>query len=258
MATLIALDIGNTLIHIGIFEGKKLIKDFLFSTRKEATVYDYGSLLDTSLSPFLKNVEGMIISSVVPPLTPRFLEWGRGKLATEPMVVRTSLDTGIKILYQKPEEMGADRIANAVAGYYLYGGPVIILDFGTAFTIDVVSSRGEYLGGCICPGISLSLNALTEKAALLTPVSLTLPTPLVGKTTGDSIRSGVLHGFASLAERMVEKISKELRYKEPRVIITGGEGKWMDRVTSLEHIFDPYLTLRGLQIIYERNKGGRK
>ena len=252
---IIAIDIGNTIIDVGAFENEKIIERVKISTDKRKTKFEYKSLLLPYLSSFKENVEGAIISSVVPQLTQRFTslakeEWGNY------LEVNSNLFTGLKILYKKPEELGADRIANAVGVTHHYSLPAIVVDFGTALAIEVIDEGKKYLGGVIIPGISISLNSLYEKTSLLHPVELSIPNSLIGENTNESIQSGVIYGYASLIEGMVKKLSYPLKRK-PEVIFTGGESDIISPVVKIEHILDSLLTLKGLKALFEMNKGGK-
>ena len=251
---IIAIDIGNTIIDVGIFQGNQIIKRVKLSTRKEATKSEYASLLYPYISPFKGKIKGAIISCVVPTLTSRFVELAK-EWNEKVLVVNGSISTGLKILYQRVEELGADRIADAVAVIHYYSLPAIVVDFGTALTIEVITEKREYLGGVIIPGMSISLSSLYEKTSLLSPVRLSIPDSMIGKNTSESIRAGIIYGYASLVEGMVKKLSS-IFSKNPQVIFTGGDSELISQVVEIEHIVDPLLTLKGLKILFEINKGG--
>ncbi len=256
---LLALDIGNTQIVAGVFRGARLRGQWRLSTdlRKTADQYaiELGQCLALHRSVFsLRSVNGMIVSSVVPPLTPVFEEMGRRFLGRSPMFVTHELKTGIKIAYHHPGDVGADRIVNAAAAFHRYGGPVVILDFGTATTVCAVTASGEYLGGAIAPGIMISSEALFQRASKLPRVELRRPDSVIGRDTTESIQSGVIYGFAGMADGLVARFKKELGHKT-RVIATGGMA---GLVAEASHEIDevvPSLTLDGLQLIYEMNRG---
>ncbi|MCD6219267.1 type III pantothenate kinase [Candidatus Calescamantes bacterium] len=250
---IIAIDIGNTIIDVGIFQGNQIIKRVKLSTRKEATKSEYASLLYPYISQFKGKIKGAIISCVVPTLTSRFVELAK-EWSQKVLVVNGSISTGLKILY-KIEELGADRIADAVAVIHYYSLPAIVVDFGTALTIEVITEKREYLGGVIIPGMSISLSSLYEKTSLLSPVRLSIPDSMIGKNTSESIRAGIIYGYASLVEGMVKKLSS-IFSKNPQVIFTGGDSELISQVVEIEHIVDPLLTLKGLKILFEINKGG--
>jgi type III pantothenate kinase len=252
---LLAIDIGNTSIVLGVFEDERLLSSWRLSSRADRTSDEYGTLiLDLLTINELKAgvIDGIILSSVVPPLTPVFEEMSEKYFTKKPMIVSSKLDTGIKILYKKPEEVGADRIVNASAAYHLYGGPIIIVDFGTATTFCYVTSKGEYLGGVISPGLKISAEALFERAAKLPRVSLTRPSKIIGDDTVTAMQAGLIIGHAGMVDRIVEEIKAYIG-ENPYVIATGGlaeiiapESKTIKEVTTS-------LTLEGLRIIYNRN-----
>ncbi len=252
---LLAIDVGNTQTVIGLFENKNLRCFFRISTDKDKTadeltfiVADLLALKDLSL----KNITAVILSSVVPTSTSAFSKMAIENLRINPLIVGPGVKTGIPILYDNPHEVGADRIANAVAVFSLYGGPAIVVDFGTATTFDVISQKGEYLGGAITPGIEISADALFNSAARLAKVDIVKTPNAIGKTTTESLQSGILGGYAGLVDGLVKRIKAELE-KKPIVIATGGladlvvpECQTVDKIDSL-------LTIKGLQIIYEKN-----
>jgi type III pantothenate kinase len=252
---LLAIDIGNTSIVIGVFEGESLLSSWRLSTRADRTHDEYGiMIIDLLTVNELKAgvIGGIIISSVVPPLSHVFEELSLKYFDRGPMIVSSELDTGIKILYKKPEEVGADRIVNAAAAYHLYGGPIIIVDFGTATTFCFVTSRGEYLGGVISPGIEISANALFERTAKLPRVDLSRPSKIIGDNTVTAMQAGLIIGHAGLVDRMVEEIKRETG-ENPYVVATGGlAGLIAPESRTIKEVM-PSLTLEGLRIIYNRN-----
>lgn len=247
---LLAIDIGNTTIVLGIFEGKKLISHWRLSADRGKTADEYGILLSALIGSC--RIKGMIISSVVPPLLKIFQEMSERCLHLSPLLVETGMDTGISIKYPRPEELGADRIANASAAHYFYQGPVIIVDFGTATTFCALSGAGDYLGGIIAPGLGISLEALFEKTALLPRIELVRPERVIGKDTVKSMQSGIIYGFAELVDGLVKRMKREFS-PQAKVIATGG---WAELIASEAKNIDevaPFLTLEGLKIIYEKN-----
>jgi len=256
---LLAFDVGNTTIAIGLFRGKKLVKSWKIKTDSDKTSDEYGAvLLDlmgvAGLAP--AKVTGAIISSVVPPLTPAIEEVCRTYFATEASVVGPGLKTGMPILYENPLEVGADRITAAVAAFERHGGPVIVLDFGTATTFDAVSAKGEYLGGAIAPGVRISAEALYLKTAKLPRIEIRKPKRAVGRTTVSSMQSGLYFGYIGLVTRIIEEMRKEIG-AGARVIATGGFGGQVTEELPVIEAYEPDLVLEGLRIIHERNREAR-
>ncbi|MBI5042562.1 MAG: type III pantothenate kinase [Nitrospirae bacterium] len=254
---LLAVDIGNTNIVLGVYNGKKLSHHWRIDTDRHKTADEYRMLIKSLLDLDelgLKKIKSVIISCVVPPLLTVFEEISKNYLNVRPIIVNHKTKTGIKICYKNPSEVGADRIVNAVAAYHEFGGPVIIIDFGTATTFCVVSSKGEYLGGVIVPGITISAEALFEKAAKLPAVELIKPKSVIGKDTISSMQSGIIYGYAGMVDAIVERIKKETGYKNPMIVATGGlSGLIAPETKSIKKIM-PLLTLDGLRLIYERNR----
>lgn len=253
---ILAIDIGNTTIAAGLFENSRLVKDWKIRTDREKTCDEYGiTLLDllkfSGLEPDV--VQAVILSSVVPPLTPVFQTLSTRLFRVKPMVVGPGLRTGMPILYENPLEVGADRVVAAVAAYEKYGGPCIIVDFGTATTFDVVSEKGEYLGGAIAPGIQISGEALYLKTAKLPRIEITKPKKAIGRTTVASMQAGLYIGYVGLVSHIIAEIKKELG-EEAKVISTGGfAAQITPEVKSIDR-HEPHLVLEGLRIIYERNR----
>jgi type III pantothenate kinase len=253
---LIAFDIGNTTTAIGLFDGKRLVQTWRISSDREKTADEYGlilrSLLDVSRQA-LSVVREAILSSVVPPLTPVFQSLAAALFKVKALVVGPGLRTGMPILYDAPLEVGADRIAAAVAAYEKIGGACIVLDFGTATTFDAVSAKGEYLGGAIAPGVQISAEALYLKTAKLPRIEVRKPAKAIGKTTVASMQSGLYHGYVGLTLNIIREIRKEMG-GEAAVVATGGFGEMMSAEISDIRSYEPHLVLEGLRIIYERNK----
>ncbi len=256
MTLLLTIDVGNTNTCLGLHDGHALRADWRLTTRREQTADEYGILVRnlfaaSGVEP--KDVAGVALASVVPPLTGVLVELSRQYLGQEPLVIEPGVKTGMPILYEPPGDVGADRIVNGVAALATYGGPVIVVDFGTATTFDVVSRRGEYVGGVICPGIGISADALFQRAARLPRVDVRDPGRVIGRSTVGSIQSGLFFGYASMVEGIIGRIRAEL--KEPaRVVATGGLAETLAReVPSIEAV-DGTLTLTGLRLIWERNQ----
>jgi type III pantothenate kinase len=255
-AMLLAFDVGNTTIAIGLFRGKKLLKSWKIKTDRDKTGDEYGAVL---LNLFqvaglqAKTISGAIISSVVPPLTPVIEETCREYFRTVALVVGPGLKTGMPILYDTPLEVGADRITAAVAAFEKYGGPAIVVDFGTATTFDAVSAKGEYLGGAIAPGIQIAAEALYLKTARLPRIEIKKPKRAIGRTTVSSMQSGLYFGYIGLVMNTIEEIRKELG-KNVRVVATGGFGSQVTQELPAIEAYEPDLVLCGLRIIYGRNR----
>jgi type III pantothenate kinase len=253
---LLALDVGNTNTVIGVFDGQALLTHWRLSTRREGTRDEYGILIK-GLFDFaglaFQGVSAVIISSVVPPLQGPLEEMARQYFGVEPMVVGPGIKTGMPILYESPRDVGADRIVNAVAAFEAYGGPCIVVDFGTATTFDAISVRGEYLGGAICPGIGISSEALFQQAAKLPRVDILRPKVIIGRNTVGSMQAGLFYGYLSLVEGVVTRMRAELGGRAA-VVATGGLAQLLlTESTAVDHV-DPLLTLTGLRIIFERNQ----
>ena len=251
---LFAIDIGNTNIVFGIYEDKNIIDYWRISSDPHKTADEYGLLFCDLLkyaNVGMKNVDNVIIASVVPPLTSVFIRMVQRYLKTTPIIVDENTKTGLKICYDNPGDVGADRIVNAVAAYAAYGGPVIIVDFGTATTFCAVSKEAEYLGGVIVPGILISLEALLQKAAKLPKVTLEPPKTVIGRSTVASIQSGIIYGYAGMVDELVERIKKEMG-GEPYIIATGGLAEMIVQTRNIKEI-NPMLTLDGLRLVFEMN-----
>lgn len=253
---LLCVDIGNTNITLGLYEGEILGPRWRLATDHERMPDEFslqllGLLAYTGLSR--DEIRGAAIASVVPPLTGKWVEVCRSSLDCDPLVVDDRVETGVRILYDNPREVGADRIVDAAAAYRLYGGPACIVDFGTATTFDAISVEGYYLGGAIAPGIGIAAQALFQRTAMLPRVELARPPAAIGRNTVHSMQSGLLFGYVSLVEGMVIRFRQELG-PETRVIGTGGLAEVIARETSTLEILAPWLTLDGLRMIYEMNR----
>ena len=256
---LLVVDVGNTNIVFGVYEGDKLIYDWRIATDKNKTSDEYGLLFEQifkyhGLCP--KDVEDVIMSSVVPTLMHTFSAMSIKYFEREPIVVGPGVKTGMNIKYDNPKEVGADRIVNAVAAYEKYGGPLIIVDFGTAITFCAVSRDGDYLGGAIAPGIKISSEALFTRTAKLPKVELVKPDKVISKNTVSSIQSGLVYGYIGLVDYIIEKMMEELKeYGEVKTVVgTGGFSSLIASESKYINKIDKLLTFDGLRIIYERNK----
>lgn len=253
---LLAIDVGNTHTVVGLFDDTELVDHWRIATDSERTSDELALLIGQFLGfhgfSFDDDVLGIVISSGVPGITFALREMTRRYFGFEPVVIEPGTKTGISILYDNPKEVGADRIANAVAAYDLYGGPTIIVDFGTATTCDAVSSQGEYLGGAIAPGIEISLDALFGRAAGLRRVELVEPRSVLGKSTVESIQAGTIYGFAAQVDGLVTRIEAELG--DCTVVGTGGLVSLMaPYAKKIQHV-EPWLTLHGLRLVYKKNR----
>ncbi|MBC7333455.1 MAG: type III pantothenate kinase [Actinobacteria bacterium] len=259
---LLAIDIGNTQTVVGLFKDNDLLSSWRMVTPRHETSDEIGA----SVYNFLRNsgydpqqIRGLAVSCVVPRILNEIKNMSKRYFGCEAFIVESEVKTDLKILYDYPKEIGADRIANSVAAKEIYGVPSIVVDFGTATTFDILSSRGEYLGGVIAPGIEISSEALFSYAAKLSKVDMSWPSSVVGKNTYDGIRSGILYGFLGQVDFLVEKIIDEVKEKEdkkfnPKIIATGGLSYLMVGKSKWIEIHDPDLTLKGLKILVEKNR----
>jgi type III pantothenate kinase len=250
------VDVGNTNTIFGVFRGDELVESFRLSTDSERTADEYGALLlplltRAHLDP--ETIEAVVISSVVPPLAPTLDRLSWRYFGKKPLLVEPGVKTGMPIRYDNPAEVGADRIVNAVAARERWGAPVVVVDFGTATTFDVVNAAGEYAGGIICPGISISAEALVAHASRLYRVDVKRPAELVGKNTGAAMQAGLYYGYIGLVDGILERLLAEIPGVR-MVVATGGQA---DLIASgskhIRHV-DPLLTLAGLKLIYDRNR----
>ena len=253
---LLTIDIGNTNVTLGVFEGQRLEYRCRLSTDSRRLADEYGLTITSILS--LKGVEpkavtSACICSVVPPLTGTLEEVCKEYFKVTPLTVHAGVKTGVRILYDNPRDVGADRVADAVAAFRLYVGPVIIVDFGTATVFDAISKDGDYLGGAIATGIDVAAEALHQSTAQLRRVELIPPKSVIGRNAVDSLQSGLVLGYISLVEGMIQRFKKELG-QEAVVVATGGIAPLMARETQVFDAVNPDLTLIGLSMIYEMNQ----
>ncbi len=253
---LLAIDVGNTNIHMGVFEDNNLLCNVRLSTDLHRLQDEYTILLINSLSIKgidLKAVHGVSMCSVVPPITTVINQVCIEQFKTAPLIVGTGVKTGVRILTENPRFVGTDRIVDAAAAYRIYGGPAIVVDFGTATSFDAISRNGDFLGGAIAPGITVAAEALHQSAAQLRRVEISPPVSAIGKNTISSMQSGLYFGSISMVEGMVARFKQELGTKT-KVIATGGLAQSMSQGTSIFDAVNQDLTLQGLRIIYELNQ----
>jgi len=256
---LLALDAGNTNITIGVFDGAQLTHRWRLRTVHEQTEDEWGILLRNLFALGgleLHGVEAVMISSVVPPLNPTLAAMSRRYFEREPGFVTSETDTGLSILYDNPREVGADRIVNSVAAFAKYGGPVIVVDLGTAITFDCVSARAEYLGGIICAGIGISIDALFSRTAKLPKVDFRAPDRLIGKNTVGSIQSGLYYGALGMIDGILERLIAAMGSGDmggaAKTVATGGQARLITSGSRYLTNADEDLTLEGLRLIWER------
>jgi len=253
---LLAIDIGNTSTVLGLFSNRKLVSHWRISTEQRRLPDEYTVLLTSLLTHAghrPEQISGVVIASVVPALTGVFDATCRACFGQRPLIVDVGVKTGVRIRYDNPRDVGADRVANAVAVLHLYGGPACVVDFSTATIFDAISRDGEYLGGAIAPGIMISAEALFTYAARLPQVDLALPPRAIGTNTIHSLQSGLIFGYIGLVEGIVARFRKELG-DDMKTIATGYLAESILKETRAIQIVNPWLTLEGLQIIYEMNK----
>jgi type III pantothenate kinase len=252
---LLAVDVGNTQTHLGAFQGPELVEHWRFATVRESTADELGAALNNLLGLRglgFGEIDASIGSFTVPQLAPEWASMAERYLGRAMTIVGPGVKTGMAIRYDNPREIGADRLVNSVAAYDRFGGACVVVDFGTAITYDAVSAEGEYLGGIISPGLEISLDALSDRAAKLPNVDLGEPRTLIGKSTVDAIRSGVVYGFAAQVDGIVRRLRAELG-EEADAIATGGHADVVVPHTETIDEVDDLLTLTGLRLIHERN-----
>ena len=258
---LIGIDIGNTDFTIGVFQGTKLLDTFRMRTKINRTSDEYGVFMMNILNYKgyrVTDVEDVIIASVVPAVMHSFTSAIIKYFCVRPIIVGPGIRSGIKIRTINPKETGADRIVDAVAGYVLYGGPVIVVDFGTATTYDLVTGDGSFIGGVTSPGLRTSANALWSQAAKLPEIEIRKPEFILAKETVTSMQAGLVFGYIGQTEYIIRKMKEESGLPDVKVVATGGLGKMIAEETECIDFYDSNLTLKGLQIIYDRHKHNRQ
>ncbi|MUP58642.1 type III pantothenate kinase [uncultured Megasphaera sp.] len=253
---LLVIDVGNTNIVLGVFQGEELLDHWRLSTERLRTTDEYGVLIRNLF--YLNGVnadaiDAIIISSVVPPVMPTLERMCQRYFGLVPLVIGPGVKTGMDIKYDNPREVGADRIVNAVGAYHKYGGPVIIIDFGTATTFCAVDKKGNYLGGAICPGIGISTEALVQRTAKLPRIEIKRTPRVICRNTVESMQAGVFYGFVGQVDGLISRIREELG-ATAKVVATGGLAVVIAPATKSIDVVEPLLTLEGLRVIYERNR----
>ena len=257
---LLAIDVGNTNIVLGVFDGATLVQSWRLQTLRERTSDEFGLLVDGLFAHSRierVKIRGVIIGSVVPPLTGTMRMMAQRYFGVSALTVEPGVNTGMPILYENPAEVGADRIVNAVAAYEQFGGdaerPMIVVDFGTATTLDAITAKGEYLGGAICPGVQISADALFQRAARLPRIDVRKPARIVGRTTVGAMESGLFFGYVGMVEGLARRMSDELG-GDALTIATGGLAEIIaPEIPMIQHV-DPELTLQGLRLVWEWNQ----
>ncbi len=252
---LLAIDIGNTNVTVGVFDGDALRATFRLSTDTRKLPDEYAVAVN-QLLPLkglaLDDIDAVAMCSVVPPLTPSFTQLADEYFGVRPLVVGAGTRTGIQVKYDSPRDVGADRIVDAAAAFTIYGGPAIVVDIGTATVFDAVTERGEYLGGAIAPGITIAADSLFHATAMLRRVELAPPPAAIGKNTIHALQSGLVFGYAELVKGMVARFRAELG-GDPKVVATGGLADVLAEESGIFDAVDPNLTLTGLRLVYEMN-----
>ena len=254
---LLVIDVGNTNITLGVFKREELLGTFRMTTKLPRTSDEYGIMLKELVERqgiLSKDIHAVIIASVVPDIMHSLGSAMIKYFGIKPIIVSAGIKTGIRIMTENPKQVGADRIVDAVAAYTLYGGPVIVIDFGTATTYDIVGPEASFEGAVIAPGIRTSAQAMWGQAAMLPAIEIKKPDTILAKETVSSMQAGIVFGQIGQVEYIVDRIRRESGYTDAKVVASGGLGNIMARETEVIDVYDPQLTLKGLRIIYEKNK----
>lgn len=255
---LLVIDVGNSNIVLGVYEEGKMLYDWRIATAKDRSSDEYGMLFEQILNYHglkINELDDVIISSVVPTLMHTLSSMCNRYIGIDPIIIGPGVKTGMNIKYDNPSDVGADRIVNSVAAYEKYGGPTVVVDFGTAITFDVINKKGEYLGGSICPGIQIAADALFTRTARLPKIEIKMPKSIIGKSTVESMQSGLVYGYIGLVDETVRQIMEEFEDECVKVVATGGFSTLISLESKYINNIDRFLTLDGLNIIYERNRG---
>lgn len=254
---LLVIDVGNTNVTMGVFDGENLKETFRLTTRTSRTSDEYGLAICDLIEHraiAIEEVRDVIISSVVPDVMYSLINGIVKYFHTAPLIVGPGIKTGIRLATENPKQIGADRIVDAVGAYELYGGPVLVIDFGTATTYDLILEDGSFVAGVTSPGIRLSANALWQGTAKLPKFEILKPKSILAKETISSMQAGLVYGYIGQTEYIIKKVKEEARLKEMKVVATGGLGKIIADETDMIQVYDNRLTLKGLRLIYEKNK----
>ncbi len=257
---LLAIDAGNTNITIGVFDKGQLVGNFRINTKIPRTSDEYGTMIREIIYQngiALEKITDAIYASVVPAVNHSLVSGIIKYFDIHPVIVKDNIKTGIKIALDRPEQVGADRIVDAAGAYTLYGGPIIVIDYGTATTYDLVNAKGEFLAGVTAPGIRISAKALWEDAAKLPEIEIKKPASILAKETISSMQAGLVYGQIGQTEYIIEQMIKESGYDDVKVVATGGLGKMISQETDRIDEYNPHLTLIGLNILYELNQDGK-
>lgn len=254
---LLTIDVGNTHIVIGVFDGEELRYDWRIATDRQKTEDEIGLTVMhflESVGISVKEIGGIVIGSVVPVLTEALFYMSKKYFNIKPVVVNSRINPGLKVIIDNPAEVGADRIADGLAAYEMFGGPVIVVDFGTGTTFDYITADGEYAGGVIAPGIGICIEALFSKAAKLSKTEYVKPPHVIGTNTAHGMQSGFYYGFAGQVDGILSRMIDEIGIEDIKVIATGGYGRLVERESRYIDKVEPYLTLYGLKMLYEKNQ----